>query len=136
MTPQTPISPTRDDHARKQLRGYRHLDVPVAQDPDVILNRNVIVRAGAGSGKTSILIDRLIVLVRKGVPPSSIVAITFTNRAAAELKERFFKRLLEVQTELTDREGPGWAKTFKTLCASPNQPWHCKISNCASCSFP
>ena len=96
---------TSDEQARRVLRGDRFLAHPVSSDPDVVFDRNMIVRAGAGSGKTSILIDRLIVLVRNGVPVSALVAITFTNRAAAELKERFFKRLLEVQSELKEREG-------------------------------
>lgn len=100
---------TSDEQARRVLRGDRFLAHPVSSDPDVVFDRNMIVRAGAGSGKTSILIDRLIVLVRNGVPVSALVAITFTNRAAAELKERFFKRLLEVQSELKEREGAEWA---------------------------
>ena len=91
MTQQPSISVPRDEQARKVLRGDRDLTYPVVEDPDLLLGRNVIVRAGAGSGKTSILIDRMIVLVRQGVAPSSIVAITFTNRAAAELKERLKK---------------------------------------------
>lgn len=108
MSDHPSTSPTRDDQARKTLRGDRFLAYPVAADPDVVLDCNIIVRAGAGSGKTSILIDRMIVLVRSGVAPASIVAITFTNRAAAELKERFFKRLLDVHEELEGRSGEEW----------------------------
>ena len=102
------ISTPRDEHARKVLRGDRDFRYTVATDPDLLLERNVIVRAGAGSGKTSILIDRMIVLVRKGVAPSAIVAITFTNRAAAELKERFFKRLLAIRSDLAEKDGAEW----------------------------
>lgn len=48
----------------------------------------IIVNAGAGSGKTRVLIERIKRLINDGVEPSSIVAITFTNTAADEMKQR------------------------------------------------
>jgi ATP-dependent helicase/nuclease subunit A len=108
MTTQSAHSTARDEPARELLRGDRFMACPVSKDPALKLNRNIIVRAGAGSGKTTILIDRMIVLVRSGVAPSSIVAITFTNRAAAELRERFFTRLLEVREALEEKNGAEW----------------------------
>ncbi len=108
MTTQSTHSTARDESARELLRGDRHMAYPVSKDPAVELKRNIIVRAGAGSGKTTILIDRMIALVRSGVAPSTIVAITFTNRAAAELRERFFARLLEVHEVLEERDGTEW----------------------------
>lgn len=47
-----------------------------------------VVLAGAGSGKTTLLAERVLHLINKGVPPQCIMAITFTRKAARELKER------------------------------------------------
>lgn len=49
---------------------------------------NIIVNAGAGAGKTRVLVERVKHLLKQGVNPTSIVVITFTNMAADELKER------------------------------------------------
>lgn len=50
--------------------------------------KNTIVAAGAGSGKTRVLVERVRWLIEHGVRPNSIVAITFTNMAAQEMQER------------------------------------------------
>jgi ATP-dependent helicase/nuclease subunit A len=57
--------------------------------PDVHrLDRALFVEAGAGTGKTTAIVERVVALVQEGVPVTSIAAITFTESAAAELRAR------------------------------------------------
>ncbi|MEO8637046.1 MAG: UvrD-helicase domain-containing protein [Gemmatimonadales bacterium] len=53
------------------------------------LDTNLLVEAGAGSGKTTCLVERMVNLIRQGEPVERIAAVTFTRKAANELRERF-----------------------------------------------
>jgi ATP-dependent exoDNAse (exonuclease V) beta subunit len=82
-------------------------------------HRSLLVEAGAGSGKTAIMASRVALLLAEGVPPKCIVAITFTEPAAAELQERIegtVQRLLQatVPIELLEVLPHGLSTTQRT----------------------
>lgn len=62
---------------------------------------NFFVEAGAGSGKTTILVKRMVAMVEQGLDVSKICAITFTKAAAGEFYDRFQKALIERSTAPT-----------------------------------
>ena len=65
------------------------------------INRSFIVQAPAGSGKTELLTQRFLKLLSQAETPESIVALTFTNKAADEMRERIVKQL-----NLSQKESP------------------------------
>lgn len=54
---------------------------------------NVVLEASAGTGKTSVLVSRYINLLKAGIDPANILAMTFTRKAAAEMRERIIREL-------------------------------------------
>jgi ATP-dependent helicase/nuclease subunit A len=65
-----------------------HPDAAALRRIGTALDRTLFVEAGAGSGKTRALVDRVLALVGGGIPIEAIAAITFTEKAAAELRDR------------------------------------------------
>ncbi len=87
----------RDTDARQKIRN------------DV--KSNYFVEAGAGSGKTTVLVDRMVKMVESGIDISKICAITFTKAAAAEFYGRFRKKLTE-----SDEDAAKEALKYIDLC--------------------
>lgn len=70
-----------------------------------------MVNAGPGSGKTRVVTERAGMLVRKGVDPATIMLVTFTNKAAHEMRQRLGKIVGHREA------GRIWCGTFHALCA-------------------
>jgi len=83
---------------------------PVQREAVQAIDGPVMIVAGAGSGKTRVLTYRAAYLVAQGVPPESILALTFTNKAANEMKSRIITLVGEQSRSL-------WMGTFHSVFA-------------------
>lgn len=70
----------------------------------------LLILAGAGSGKTKVLTSRIAYMINQGIRPRDILAVTFTNKAAKEMKERLGKIIGENTVKYM------WVGTFHGIC--------------------
>jgi DNA helicase II / ATP-dependent DNA helicase PcrA len=88
-----------EDLTDSQKQAVTHVDGPL------------LIIAGAGSGKTRVITRRVAFLISLGIPPASILAITFTNKAAGEMKDRIAKAV-----ERPMRDFGRLDQTWPTIC--------------------
>ena len=88
---------------------FDHMN-PAQKEAVAHIDGPLLIMAGAGSGKTRVLTSRIAYLLEQGVAPYQILAITFTNKAAAEMKER-------VAQMVGPRAKDIWLSTFHSFCA-------------------
>jgi DNA helicase-2/ATP-dependent DNA helicase PcrA len=72
-------------------------------------NASALILSGAGTGKSSVLVARIRHILEQGTSPDAIMAISFTNKAANEIKQRLEKQLTEPVAGM-------WLGTFHSLC--------------------
>ena len=102
--------PFEDDPAVEvRLQPDFAADLPdsVARRAAIDPTQNIVLEASAGTGKTRVLVERYVNLLRAGVEPDHILAITFTRKAAAEMRQRIIDRLKEA-SRLSELDAAQW----------------------------
>ena len=96
-----------------------------AQEKALERGKSICVTAGAGTGKTFLLTQKYLSLLESGVLPRDIVALTYTDKAAAEMQtkiSRELKKQAETRPELRESWetfSQGTISTFHGFCLSP-----------------
>ena len=116
--------------ARRSQGGPTSTDRPDAAATQAAVDptQNIVLEASAGTGKTRVLVERYVNLLRAGVDPDNILAITFTRKAAAEMRQRIIERLKEASRlsqldagrwrDLRERLGDIAISTIDAFCLS------------------
>lgn len=90
----------------------KNLD-PAQKEAVMATDGAVLILAGAGSGKTRVLTYKVAHLISKGVSPDNILCVTFTNKAASEMKERVLNLIASGKKNVT----PPYVGTFHAFCS-------------------
>ena len=88
--------------------------------------QNIIVSAGAGSGKTAVLSERILEKIKKGVKVDSLLVLTFTEAAAFEMKSRIKKKVKECPStsHIANEVDSAYITTFDSYALSIVKKYH------------
>ena len=95
MTRDTTPTPSPDADERNLASRLAGDIQQMGADP----KRHVVLRASAGSGKTKVLVDRLLRLLIDGAPLKSVAAMTFTRKAAVEIRRRLTEEVVRFHVD-------------------------------------
>jgi DNA helicase-2/ATP-dependent DNA helicase PcrA len=106
-----PVPATPRSYTGEAMPDTLDLDSLNPDQLDAVVHRGgpLLVVAGAGSGKTRVLTHRIAHLIHDGVPPTAILAITFTNKAAEEMRHRVAALVGPIAKAI-------WVSTFHSAC--------------------
>ncbi|MDD2935085.1 MAG: UvrD-helicase domain-containing protein [Candidatus Pacebacteria bacterium] len=98
---------------------HEHLNELNSNQKEAVIQKDgpILIIAGAGAGKTKTITHRILHLINEGVAPSSILAVTFTNKASKEMRERVEKMLSsdeKINFPISNQEKP-FISTFHSL---------------------
>ena len=103
------------------MKAERGADMLTPEQARAVARRDcsLMVRAGAGTGKTTVLVERFVrAVIEDGAQVEGILAITFTDKAAAELKARVRRRFIELGRRTDARAAEGaWISTIHGFCS-------------------
>src|SRR4029453_16967931 len=96
------------------------------QQQAVAFTRNTVVNASAGTGKSATLVGAYLSQLAQGIPPGQIVAITFTEKAAAEMRDRLKREVLARVSGASADGGPelDWRRVLTGLANAPISTIH------------
>src|SRR5262245_34861835 len=102
------------------------LTLNLRQQAAVAFRRNTVVNASAGTGETATLVGTYLSQLEQGIPPGQILAITFTEKAAAEMRDRLKREVLARVSNVSAHNDPGddWRGVLTGLSNAPISTIH------------
>lgn len=98
-------------HIMEHLNGLNSMQREAA----IHMDGPLLILAGAGAGKTKTITHRIVNLIKQGVSPDKILAVTFTNKAAKEMRERILSEIAKHSHGVQGQESIPFVSTFHSL---------------------